>query len=527
MHHQMGPLTTIALLVTRKLRLLLALVLASSLLIPTTARADTTFNMYGSGNGHGVGLPQWGAYGLAAKGWSTTRILTHYFTGTTVAPAPSTPTRIRVGVLRGKAAIGIQAKNQITSLRLGTRSGTEIAQIPVDETWTIEAKAGQYWVKQGDGTYVGNQGYGDATTSLFAIYSGSGGSVYLPQSGHTYARGYIELNLYVPCSGCALQLRAIQALGLQGYLYGVAESPVDWGPTAQQVQAITSRGYALWLIATYGQHRAVCNCGVWSTTKDQYYVGSDRELASYGAAWIAAVDATAGQVVLYNGAFSQTNFSSASGGYTENVENVWGGIAYPYLRGVCDPGDYNSANSSSTWLVQMTGSAMGSKVKSYTGKDIGSVTGFSSISRGVSGRIKSITVIGESGSVTLTGLGFRAALGLKDDRVWINRNMNVTGQIRATYDALNCRPGLQKSPRYARTGGAYQRFATGRIYLNGALVKAYWLYGLVLTRYVNLGQWTSALGWPTSGIQKIDSNHQKATFDHGSITCTLSTGTCT
>ena len=65
------------------------------------------------------------------------------------------------------------------------------------------------------------------------------------------------------------------------------------------------------------------------------------------------------------------------------------------------------------------------------------------------------------------------------------------------------------------------------MYLNGAQNKAYWLYGLVLTRYVNLGQWASSLGWPTSKIIVIDSNHQKATFDHGSITCTLSSGTCT
>jgi SpoIID/LytB domain protein len=526
MLQKMAPLQTIVAIPTRRIRVLLALAIAAAVLTPTTARADTTFNMYGSGNGHGVGLPQWGAYGLAAKGWSVTRILTHYFTGATVGAAPSTPTNVRVGLLQGKTGIPIQARSQAANLRLGSTGGTQIAQIPSGATWTIEVKSGKYWVKKTDGTYVGNQGYGDSSTALFAVEAASGGGVYLPQAGHTYMRGYVELNIYVPCSGCALRLRAIQVLGLQSYLYGVAESPVDWGATAQQVQAITSRGYAQWLIATYGQHRSVCNCGVWSTTRDQNYVGSDRELASYGAAWINAVKATSGQVVLYNGAFAQTNFSSASGGYTENVEWVWGGTAYAYLRGVCDPGDYSSGNAYRTWLVQMTGSTMGSKIKSYTGKDIGAVTGFSSVSRGVSGRLRSITVNGGSGSVTLTGLGFRAALGLKDDRVWVNKNMNVTGQIRVKYDSLNCRPGLQTSPRYSRTGGAYQKFATGRIYLNGAQNKAYWLYGLVLTRYLNIGQYTSSLGWPRSSIQVIDSDHQKATFDHGTITCTLSTATC-
>jgi SpoIID/LytB domain protein len=408
---------------------------------------------------------------------------------------------------------------------LGTTTGTEIAQIPVNATWTVEVKSGKYWVKKSDGTYVGNQGYGDSTTRLIVQEVAAGGAVYLPQTGHTYGRGNLELNIYVPCSGCAAQLRALQVVNLEGYMYGVAESPIDWGSTAQQVQAITSRGYALWLIATYGQHRATCDCGVWSTTRDQYYVGSDREMASYGAAWINGVKATAGKVALYNGAYAQTNFSAASGGYTENVENVWGGTAYPYLRGVCDPGDYSNAYS--TWLVQMTGTTIGSKVKSYTGKTVGTVTGFSSISRGVSGRIRSITVNGTTASATMTGLAFRAALGLRDDRVWINSNRSITGQMRVTYDKLNCAPGLPASPQYNRTGGAYQKFAKGREYLNGAQNKAYWLKGLVVQKYINLGQWNSSLGWPTSGVQKIDSNHEKATFQNGAITCTLSTSTCT
>jgi stage II sporulation protein D len=527
MHHEMGPVPTIAPARGWNLRLLLVLALVAALLIPTQARADTTFNLWGSGNGHGVGLPQWGAYGLAAKGWTVNGIITHYFTGTTVGTAPSIPSKIRVGLLQGKAGINIQARGQAANLRLGSIGGTQIAQIPVDATWIVEVKSGKYWVKKTDGTYVGNQGYGDSSIALYAAPAATGGSLYLSQAGHTYKRGSLELNIYVPCTGCAMKLRAIQVIGPQGYMYGVAESPVDWGATAQQVQAITSRGYALWLIATYGQHRATCNCGVWSTTRDQYYVGSDRELASYGAAWISAVNATNGMVALYNGALAQTNFSSASGGYTENVEYVWGGTAYPYLRGVCDPGDYNSSNANSTWLVQMTGATMGSKVKAYTGTDVGTVTGFANTSRGVSGRIRSITVKGTLASVTMTGLAFRAVLGLKDDRVWINSNRNITGQMRITYDNLNCAPGLATSPQYDRTGGAYQKFVRGRGYVNGTQNRAYWLYGLVVQRYINLGQWNSSLGWPTSGIQKVDSNHEKATFQNGSISCTLSTSTCT
>jgi stage II sporulation protein D len=577
----MGAHSTIVRGSTRKLRLLLAFAVASTLLLPSRARADVTFDMYGSGWGHGVGLSQWGAYGLAAKGWSVNKILTQFYKGTTVGPAPSMPSQIRVGLLQNVAGVQITAQTAATNLRLGNAGGPIIAQIPVGQTWSVEVKNGTYWIKRADGTYVGNKGYGTSTTSLIAGYYKA--AVVLPQTGHTYTHGWLELNIYQPCTGCALKLRVIQVLSwMQQYLNGVAESPVDWPSTPHQVQAIASRTYALWLIATYGQHRPVCNCGVWSTTKDQYYVGSDRELASSGATWINAVAATNGTTVLYGGAVIQANFYASSGGFTENTENVWGGTAYPYLRGVCDPGDYTSANPNRVWKVSMTGTTVGAKVKAYTGTDIGAATGFSSITRGVSGRIESITVNGMTGSKTLTGLAFRAALGLKDDRVWFGQNLNVEGKIRGTYDVRMCAPGLATSPQTAVTGGAYQTFANGRIYLNNTTGKAYWLppgpiltkylalggntsilglptsgvtndsvypgqrayflggrmfwssaggahelHGLVLTRYMALGQQTSSLGYPTTDIVVVDADHQKATFQNGTITCTISTSTCT
>ena len=35
----------------------------------------------GSGFGHGVGLSQWGAYGMADQGASAEEIIQHYYTG--------------------------------------------------------------------------------------------------------------------------------------------------------------------------------------------------------------------------------------------------------------------------------------------------------------------------------------------------------------------------------------------------------------------------------------------------------------
>jgi stage II sporulation protein D len=42
----------------------------------------------GRGSGHGVGMSQWGARGLAAAGRGYVEILRYYYTGVTIGPRP-------------------------------------------------------------------------------------------------------------------------------------------------------------------------------------------------------------------------------------------------------------------------------------------------------------------------------------------------------------------------------------------------------------------------------------------------------
>ena len=46
------------------------------------------FTFYGRGWGHGVGLCQTGAFGMALAGRTYREILAHYYPGTEVGPAP-------------------------------------------------------------------------------------------------------------------------------------------------------------------------------------------------------------------------------------------------------------------------------------------------------------------------------------------------------------------------------------------------------------------------------------------------------
>ena len=51
-------------------------------------RTEDAVELEGSGWGHGVGLCQFGANGMAKQGIPFDQILTHYYTGIDLAPAP-------------------------------------------------------------------------------------------------------------------------------------------------------------------------------------------------------------------------------------------------------------------------------------------------------------------------------------------------------------------------------------------------------------------------------------------------------
>jgi len=54
----------------------------------------------GRGWGHGVGMSQWGAHGLALRGWGAKQILEHYYTGARVSNVPGSQ-MLEVGVATG------------------------------------------------------------------------------------------------------------------------------------------------------------------------------------------------------------------------------------------------------------------------------------------------------------------------------------------------------------------------------------------------------------------------------------------
>src|ERR671931_457445 len=132
----------------RRPRVLALVVAVAAALVPLGGvRAADQFVLYGSGWGHGLGLSQWGAYGLARAGWNHTRILTHFYTGTKIVRDADAPTEIRVELTAGRRRIHLRAEGG--PVRLWTKSpltGTAVGTIPAGDEWIVVAADSGYRV---------------------------------------------------------------------------------------------------------------------------------------------------------------------------------------------------------------------------------------------------------------------------------------------------------------------------------------------------------------------------------------------
>jgi SpoIID/LytB domain protein len=143
-------------------------------------------------------------------------------------------------------------------------------------------------------------------------------------------------------------LSLIGELPFEEYVKGIAEVPRDWPMEALKAQVVAARTYALNRLQNTDPDGDYDLC---ATTECQVYVGMKVEAGPWGARWIRAVDETAGQVLLYQGQPATTYYSSTSPGRTFNVEDIFGGVALPYLRGHEERDD--RASPLSHWRVDV------------------------------------------------------------------------------------------------------------------------------------------------------------------------------
>jgi stage II sporulation protein D len=484
-------------------RIALALAVAVSLALLPASQAGADFDFYGSGYGHGIGLSQHGALGLAHAGWEGQRIVEHYFRNTSVGPRNPPNPEIKVGLVQHRSAVKLVASAGSFDLRL--KSGKLVDTVEAGQSRTVAIQSGQYQVKRASGEPVGEP-VGGTGNHMLAVRNG--GHIGVSDWGHQVSRGYLQFDIIN-----ATQAHLVAVLPVEHYVFGVSEVSTAWHMEAQKAQAILARSYAYWRLA--GAPRSGCSCDLFGTSVDQVYTGWSKESSSGGERWLSAVNQTSTEVVTYNGSYVYTPYSASSGGHTESIENVWPGAApAPWLKGVCDPHDDFGANPGTSWKLSFSPA----QATNALGLGIGTIQSFSNYDRGVSGRVTKVKVVGTSGSRVVEGWDIRRDLGLKDTRFFVNKNLNITGLIRNKYDQENCAPGRAEGPKKDVDGGAYQRFAHGRIYRNGGADKQVWVRGAVLDKYRAEGAHNGLLGLPLNYL-KI-SGGTKGVFDHGTIVCT-------
>ena len=377
-------------------RALLTAVFVALLALPASAGAATRWIVKGAGWGHGIGMSQYGAYGMARQGSDYRQILGHYYTGTSVARARTQT--VRVLLQSGQRYVRF----------VGATSANGTTLNPTT-TYVARLSGAGVRLRTNRGTAVGS------FSSPLVVRSRTfrlGGTAINGVTNGTY-HGRLQIR---PSGGGGLM--AVNALSLDKYVQGVVpgEMPASWHHEALKAQALAARSYA---IATDKGHPHFDH---YPDTRSQVYRGVAGE-ASTGN---AAVRATAGEVVTYNGEVAITYFFSTSGGHTENVENVWdGGSAIPYLRGVKDPADRISPKH--RWTLRYTTRGLQARLGRYVR---GRLKAVKVRKRGVSPRIVSADVVGTRGSRRVTGSNLRQALGANDN--WMRFRRVTTNATRAT-----------------------------------------------------------------------------------------------
>ena len=194
-------------------------------------------------------------------------------------------------------------------------------------------------------------------------------------------------------------MQTVNAVGLDDYVRGVvaAEMPSSWATEALEAQAVAARTYAI--TTTVGG----TGYDLYSDTRSQMYGGVEAETPSTDA----AVAATSGQIVTYDGKPAVTYFFASSGGYTESIQNVWAGATpEPWLRGVPDPYDNAGQDPYHSWGSQMSLAAAARKLGRLVK---GSLIGIAVTRHGVSPRIVQAQVVGTRGTTTVSGAQLQAA----------------------------------------------------------------------------------------------------------------------
>ena len=421
-----------------------------------SAHGPDEWTIDGGGWGHGIGLSQYGAYGMALDGSTPGQILSHYYSGATTVQASVSlgvghwifaPEALWVGIEQNVSGVAIKAvAGDLMVCQTG--DGTDDCVIPDvtiadGELWRFDVVAGSSPIRCKLSQLATKTVLREADCTLDVLWIDDV-DLSTPElatrvridGGREYAHGSIRVRMNDPDPLIATALHVVASVELEHYLYGIGEMPSSWATAALEAQATIARSFGVAAATarsadgTLSNYRKrLCFCVLDASSVDQNYVGWSKESegpgAIYGRRWVGAVDATragdatTGNVLNHSSTgdtIISTFYSSSTGGATENNEDIWGGTPRAYLRSVDDhwATEAQVGNPYATWSVSVTQSAM-----------------LSALDEGWDAVVSAKLVAGPPGTVveftgtlanvkqttTRTGNWFRATLGVRSPYV--------------------------------------------------------------------------------------------------------------
>ncbi|MGQ7295018.1 SpoIID/LytB domain-containing protein [Quadrisphaera sp. KR29] len=375
--------------------------------------ATSQVTLTGHGYGHGRGLSQWGSYGYAVdRGWSSARILDHYYGGTSAGSVSDEEISVRLMAVDGAQTIAL----------------TSGADFSVEGTTVPAGSAARFTRQGGIWMLTTTTGGCRGTDAPAPVDVGPSPAVWLPTDpgddrskmltvcgpGTTYRGNFRPV---VDASGGT---HLVNFVRLEQYLRGVvpAESPAAWGDAAGgagmaalEAQAVAARSYA----RAEKRYPYAQTC---DTTACQVYGGAAREdrrtdTAIRNTAGVVRRDARGGVV--------RTEFSASTGGWTA-------GGAFPAVE---DLGDTRSPHHD--WKVVVDGPAVSRawpQIGAFSSMQVTARNGLGADG----GRATKVVVTGSAGSVTTTGSDVRSRLGLRSDWFSVVTPSARTWMLRGTTD---------------------------------------------------------------------------------------------
>lgn len=347
--------------------------------------------------------------------------------GVMPASAVDTNVTLRVGLtISGQSSFAdpkLENAEGATGYTIGTMNGTSFSGSKSISNTQLTIRL------VGDAFQVSDTATG---TVLYTSAAGADHLAIRPNSDLTWFKGYKWNGDFVYRRASGSSITVINYVGLEDYVKGVLpyEIDPDWPAEAQKAQAVCARSFALGT-SKHNEYYELCN-----TTNCQVYLGANRATAASDA----AVDATRGQYLTYNGEPVIGYFFSSDGGATEDAVNVWGGD-YPYLQGKEDP--YETHDSS--WTETFTAEEIRQKLLN-AGYTIGTVANVEVTKRTDTDNVNEVTVTDTDGhKVVIQRDDCRTVFGLDSIRYTITPNTakNAAASLPQS-KALDITPSVHK-----------------------------------------------------------------------------------